>query len=190
MKNVDDKELFRLIQQHNKEAFNLLYGRYYKMLYVLAFRYLKNQDAAADIIQQSFAKLWEFKNDFSVDSNVKSYLYSMVKNLVLNQMRNENNALEHQYKIAQEIPQYEDNLIANIEKKELSDILFRAIEMLPEQKKMVCNYKLEEKLSNREIADKMDISINTVKTHYAQSLKQLRAFIEKMLIVLICIILY
>lgn len=191
MLNLDDKALFELVcYNDDKKAFNFIYGKYYKMLYVLAFQYLKDQEDAADVVQQSFVKLWESRIQLAVDISLKNYLYSMTKNLVLNRIRNENNALIHNYKITQLNPDYEDNLIENIEKKELLNILSSAIGMLPEQKKMICNYKLDEKLSNQDIAEKMDISIHTVKTHYAQSVKLLRGFIEKMLIFVIIIILY
>lgn len=189
MLNFDDKQLFKLVRQDDRDAFKFIYDKYHKMLYILAFRYLKNQDAAIDIVQQSFTKLWEFRAQLSVEINLKNYLYSMTKNQILNQIRNDNNALLHNYKIAQENSEYEENLIENLEKKELTDILFKAIEQLPEQKKTVCLYKLEEKCSNQEIAEKMNISINTVKTHYAQSLKLLRNHIEKMLIFILYVIL-
>ena len=104
-------------------------------------------------------------------------------------MRSANNTLVDNYQTAQS-EMYEDNLLSIIEKKELMAIFYQAIEKLPEQKKTVCLLKMEEKISNQEIAERMNISVNTVKTHYVQAIKLLRTYIEKMLIIIISLILY
>lgn len=188
-KDTSDFELFRLIQKGNKEAFTLVYERYNKILYILAFRYLKDRVLAEDAVQQVFTKLWEYHFDIIVSVSLKNYLYTMTKNYILNQMRNANNVLVQNYQMAQSSEDYEDDLFATLEKKELMSIFYQAINLLPDQKKAVCLLKMEDKLSNQEIAERMNISINTVKTHYAQAIKLLRIYIEKMLIIIISIIL-
>ncbi len=152
------------------------------MLYVLAYQYLKDSDKAEDAVQQAFIKLWESHSEISITVSLRNYLYTMTKNFILNQIRNENNAMTHNYKIVQDNEEYEDNLLENIERKEMMLIFKDAIKALPEQKRIVCLYKLDDKLSNQEIAEKMDISVNTVKTHYARAIKLLRMHIKKMLI--------
>ena len=62
---------------------------------------------------------------------------------------------------------------------------YQAIEHLPEQKRQVCLYKLKGNLSNQEIADKMSISVPTVKTHYAQAIKILRTHFERLFLFLL-----
>lgn len=187
---TDEAELFRLVQEGDRQAFTIIYEKYHKMLYVLAYRYLKDSDKASDAVQQAFIKLWEFHSDISISINLKNYLYTMTKNFILNQIRNETNALTHNYKIVQDNDEYEDNILENIERKELMNAFHQAMKLLPEQKRMVCRYKMEDKYSNQEIAEKMDISINTVKTHYAQAVKLLRLHIEKMLIFICALILF
>lgn len=187
--DTEDDILFRLIQKGNKRAFTIAYERYNKMLYALAFRYLKERLSSEDIIQQVFAKFWEYHSDISISISLRNYLYTMTKNLILNQIRDINTSLIRNYQIAQSEDSFEDNLLSAIEEKELMSIFYQAINMLPEQKKTVCILKMEEKMSNQDIAKRMDISINTVKTHYAQAIKLLRSYIEKMLIIIISIIL-
>ncbi|MDR2947715.1 MAG: RNA polymerase sigma-70 factor [Prevotella sp.] len=186
---TDDSYLFSLIQKGNKEAFTAIYNKYHKQLYVLAFTYLKDKYMAEDAIQHVFTKLWEFHQDIAIKVSLKNFLYTITKNYILNQIRNENMVIRKNYELAQTIENYEDNLLQTIEEKELMSLFNKALSMLPEQKRAVCLLKFEEKLSNQEIADKMQISINTVKTHYAQALKILRAQLGKMLINIILIIL-
>ncbi|NDV46980.1 RNA polymerase sigma-70 factor [Paludibacter sp. 221] len=188
-RETDENDLFHLIRKGNKDAFTVVYEKYHKMLYVLAFRYLKDTDKAEDAVQNSFTKLWEFHSGLEVSVNLRNYLYTMTKNNILNQIRNETSALEKNYLIVQENDECDDSLVELIEKKELMVIFTKAVNSLPEQKRQVCLHKMEDKLSNQEIADKMDISVNTVKTHYAQSIKMLRVHIEKMLIFIFLLIL-
>lgn len=186
---MDDSDLFFLIQKSNKEAFTIVYNRYHKQLYLLAYTYLKDRDMSEDAIQHVFSKLWEFRKDIKIKVSLKNFLYTITKNYILNQIRDNNTAIKKNYELALSVESYEDNLFDIIEQKELMMLFRKALEMLPLQKRQVCLLKMEGDLSNQEIADKMQISIHTVKTHYAQSIKLLRAHLGKMLISILFIIL-
>ena len=180
-----DDELLILLQKGNERAFTAIYERYHKLLYVLAYKYLKDNDTAKDAVQQIFLKLWESRSLFSIHINLRNYLYTMLKNHLLNEIRNNYTALEKNYEPAQETIEYENEILSKLEEKEMTEQLYRAIDSLPEQKKAVCLYKLKDSLSNQEIAEKMQISIPTVKTHYSQAIKLLREHFDKLLILLL-----
>ena len=177
-----DDELLILLQKGNERAFTAIYERYHKLLYVLAYKYLKDNDTAKDAVQQIFLKLWESRSLFSIHINLRNYLYTMLKKHLLNEIRNNYTALEKNYELAQETIEYENEILSKLEEKEMTEQLYRAIDSLPEQKKAVCLYKLKDSLSNQEIAEKMQISIPTVKTHYSQAIKLLREHFDKLLI--------
>lgn len=181
--NTDDEKLFSFIEKGDKGAFTQAYGRYHKLLYVLAYRYLMNADMAEDVVQHVFARLLEFRSELHVGISLKNYLFTMTKNHVLNLIRNENSAISKNYEIAQSAPVYEDNLIENLEKKELMASFYKAVDMLPPQKRSICLMKVKEELTNQEIAERMNLSVNTVKTHYSEALKMLRIHLSKMLII-------
>ncbi len=185
-----DNELFRRIKQGDRAAFTSIYERYNKMLYLLASRYFQNSTMAEDAVQHVFTRLWEFRSDIYVDLNARNYLFTMMKNYVLNVIRNENSAIEKNYQIAYSEQIYDDSLIEKIEEEELKSILNRAIAQLPEQKRMICLMKMEGKLTNQEIGEQMNLSANTVKTHYFQSIKILRAKLYSMLTIVTAIILF
>lgn len=179
-----DEELLSLLKRSDDDAFTVIYNRYHKLLYVLAYKYLKDKDIAKDIVQQIFLKLWEMREILVVNVNLRNYLHTMLKNYTLNEIRNNLTALEKNYEIAQSPIEYENEILSRLEKKEQMMALYHAINDLPEQKKTVCLYKLQGNLSNQEIAKKMHISIPTVKTHYAQAIKMLRDNFGKILPVL------
>ena len=179
-----DEELLVLLQKGNERAFITIYERYHKLLYAVSYKYLKDKDTAKDAVQQIFLKLWESHSLFSININLRNYLYTMLKNHILNEIRDNYTALEKNYELAQETIKYENEIITKLEKQEMNELLYRAIDDLPEQKKTVCLYKLKGGLSNWEIAEKMQISIPTVKSHYSQAIKLLREYFDKLLILL------
>ena len=173
--------LLSLLGKGDEQAFTIIYQRYHKLLYVVAYKYLKNDCSAKDSVQQIFYRLWESRSVLIINMNLRNYLYTMLKNHLLNEIRNNYMAMEKNYELAQEKVEYEDDLLDNIEKKEIEEQLYQAINGLLEQKKQVCLYKLRGNLSNLEIANKMGISVPTVKTHYAQAVKMLREHFNKFL---------
>lgn len=181
--DLTDEALFALIEKGDEGAFTQAYDRYHKLLYVLAYRYLMNGDMAEDAIQHVYSRLWEFRTELRVGISLKNYLFTMTKNHVLNLIRNENSAITKNYEMAQSAPAYEDNLIENLEKQELMSNFYKAVDMLPVQKREICLMKVREELTNQEIAGRMKLSVNTVKTHYSEALKLLRVHLRKMLII-------
>lgn len=181
----NDDILLRQLQEGNQAAFTAIYQKYHKALYVFSYYYLKNREQAEDAVQTVFSKLWEYRSQIIVTINLKNYLYKMVKNHILNEIRNTTNALAKNYEIAQSSEGYEDNLVEKIEEKELRTLFYEAINKLSNPKRSICLLKIKEGLSNREIAEKLNIAENSVKTYYNQSIKILRSYLQKMLIIVI-----
>ena len=175
----EDQALFLLVKNRDKDAFTRLYHKYHLYLYALALRYLKNKEMAEDTVQHVFVKLWETTDSLNIEVNVKNYLYTMTKNYILNQIRDHKETIALNYANAQNEFKDDDDFINSIEAKQAVDLLHKGINNLPPQKKEVCLMKLEEQVSNQEIADKMGISIHTVKSHYQESLKMLRTYFQK-----------
>lgn len=180
-----DEDLLASLRQGSEDAFTVIYERYHKLLYVLAYKYLKSTYSSEDAVQQVFLKLWEARSLLTVNVNLRNYLYTMLKNHVLNEIRNNTSAVEKNYEIVQSAPEYEDELLIKIEEQDMMSHFYQAIDHLPEQKRQVCLYKLKGNLSNQEIADKMNISVPTVKTHYAQAIKILRTHFERLFLFLL-----
>ena len=175
----EDQALFLLIKKRDKEAFDTLYYKYHGYLYALALRYLKSKDLAEDAVQHVFIKLWETTKAMNIDINVKNYLYTMTKNHILNQIRDNKETISLNYINAQQEVCEGSDFIKLMEKTQTIDILHKGINSLPPQKKEVCLLKLEDDITNQKIADKMGISVHTVKSHYQESVKMLREYFQK-----------
>ena len=176
----EDTALFLLIKKRDKEAFTIIYNKYHKYLYVLAERYLKNSEMAEDIVQQVFVKLWETLKNINIQVNLKNYLYTMTKNRILNTIRDNKEVISLSYENAQiELKDETADFLQMLEESQLMSLLHEGIDSLPTQKRDICYKKINENKTNQEIADEMGISVNTVKSHYQESIKMLRAYFKK-----------
>lgn len=187
---VADEVLFAKVERGDVDAFVGIYNKYHKLLYVLAYRYMASHEKAEDAVQHVFTRFWEFRTELHVGVSLRNYLITMTKNHILNVIRNENNAIAKNYEIAQSTPEYEDVLVENMEKKELMSLFYKALDMLPLQKREVCLMKVRDELTNQEIAERMKLSINTIKTHYSEALKLLRVYLRRMLIFVVFLTLF
>lgn len=180
----EDIALFLLIKRRDKEAFAAVYQKYHAYLYALAARYLKNSALAEDVVQHVFVKLWETTQNIDVEINLKNYLYTMTKNHILNQFRNNREMISLNYVNAQQAFVSDSDISEHLEEAQVAELLHEAIDELPLQKKMVCKKKIDENKSNQQIADEMNISIHTVKSHYQEAVKMLRSYFEKIKLIL------
>lgn len=171
---LNESDLIMALHSDSQDAFTHIYNMYVEILYTIAYKYLKDQDMAKDATQQIFLKLWELRHSISIEISIKNYLFTMTRNHILNEIRNNTSAMEKNYQIAQETSEFEEDITSRMEEDEVSKELYSCISSLPEQKRLVCLYKIRDGLSNQEIADKIGITIPTVKSHYTQAIKMLR----------------
>lgn len=175
----EDAALFQLIKKKDKEAFTIVYYKYHQYLYNLAYRYLKDTEMSGDAVQQVFVKLWVSIPFIEIEINLKNYLYTMTKNFILNQIRDNKEMISLNYQNNQIEISDDSDILKMLEDNQLSNFLYEGINNLPSQKMEICKMKIDENKSNQEIADAMGISVNTVKSHYQESVKMLRDYFRK-----------
>jgi len=168
-----DLELLLQLLKGDESAFTQIYQRFWSVLYAVAQRYLKDEEMAKDAIQHVFMQLWECKADLALDTNLKNFLFTMTKNHLINVIRHNNLVIQKNYEWAQ---MYENNetWLEKVQSDGKLQMLEQCIDTLPEQKKRILHYKLQDHLSNQQIADAMGLSIQTVKNQYTTALKMLR----------------
>ena len=186
---LSDKELILLVKGGDEHSFDVIYRRYHRTMYLYAYRLLKDPDACADIVQGCFVKLWEHIEFIPKEGiNVKSYLYSMVRNKVINYIRDNQSRLIHNYHIFLENEKVEElDFIRHIDEISKQEQLDKAIEALPPQQRKIIQMRLDGK-SNRQIAEEENLSLNTVNVHYRLGLKKLEIILKfvPLIIMLLC----
>ncbi|GHT43278.1 DNA-directed RNA polymerase sigma-70 factor [Bacteroidia bacterium] len=174
---------------HNgsKQAFEAIYRKYHRMLYSIAFRYLSSAEDAEDATADVFVRLWEIRREVVIETSLKNFLYTMMKNNILNQLRGSKPVFSTIDSADVYQKECDDTLEELLEKEEMRNKLYKAINSLPEQKRKICLLKMEENLKNEEIAKRMNISLNTMKTHYLQALRMLRMVLHQWIVFIIAL---
>jgi RNA polymerase sigma-70 factor (ECF subfamily) len=176
-----------------KETYRHLYHQYYSMLFNLAYQYLDDADDAKEIVQNAFLKLWEIKGQLKDNSNLKNYLYTLVKNGCLNQIKRKQIVNNHNNNIKQRELELQYESLSRMsfdymEIEELKNKIEEAVSNLPEHCRKVFCMSRYEGFKNTEIAEKLNISEKTVEAHMTKALKSLRVALKDYLPLLISIL--
>ncbi len=179
-----NKELLLLIREDNEVAFYQLYERYSRRLYGFVLRYIKQEADAEEIVQEVFIKIWETRDKIDVYSSFESFLFTIAYNATISLFRKrarEKKYLEHLKSLqqAEAVP----NLIDEIQFNELNDTVQSLLNELTPRQKEVFQLSREQGLAHEEIAKKLNISVNTVKKHIANTLAFLKSRLDNSLMV-------
>ncbi|WP_251795694.1 MULTISPECIES: RNA polymerase sigma-70 factor [unclassified Arenibacter] len=182
--NINNELFLSLLEKGGKHAFETLFRLYYSKLVHIARGYLVYQQEAENIVQNVFLRIWENKECLGEVSNINSYLYTMTKNLCLDQLKHEKvkrNYLDNSYRIKSEI-QYnfiQDEAASLLLENELEDKIIQSIELLPEKCKNIFKKSRLEGLKHSEIAAELGVSHRTVDNHIANALRHLRLHLRE-----------
>ena len=175
---MDTKEDLTLceFQKGNTLAFETYFNRYKKQLSYFAQDILKKKpEIAEEIVSDSFLKLWERRQDFASEQNIKAFLFIATKNSCLTYLKS-----FHQTKMVNTEQINEDSLVEDpaiyqsLIRSEALAILNREIENLsPIQKKVIQMSHLEDR-ETKEISENLNMTANAVHVNYSRAVQQLR----------------
>mgnify|MGYP000513215469 FL=1 len=181
--------LVKALKEGNQLAFSIVYKTYAAQTFSLAFKYLLNKELAEDAVQNLFLKLWLKKEEIDETKPINRYLFTMLKNDLLNTLRDSKKNIYLLEDCLSMVLELEDDSQNENLKQEQMNIIQQALEQLSPQRRKVFEMKVSGKYSNQEIADKLNLSINTIKFQYSQSLKQIRSTVGELSLLLVyCII--
>jgi RNA polymerase sigma-70 factor, ECF subfamily len=170
-----DEELLKQISGKDQNAMVTLHSRYFVMLSRTAFKRLKNEQIVEEIVQDVFVNVWMKASSLKVNGNLKAYLFATLRNKVLHEMRSIGIAARAVSSVyADKEPEITHSANDHLEAKELEQRLNLAIEKLPPQCREAFTLSRFERLSYKDIADRMNISVNTVEKHVGKALNMLR----------------
>ncbi|AYL99291.1 RNA polymerase sigma-70 factor [Mucilaginibacter celer] len=173
--HTPDAELLQLLKQSDHSAYTEIYHRYFHLMYVHAYKKLRNEAQAEDIVQELFATLW-FKRDFIViNQNLSAYLYSAIRNRVFDLFAHEKveskylGSLQEYIFSGQSVP-----TDSRIREKQLQDHIDKEISALPPKMRRIFEMSRKEGLNHKEIAKELSTSENNVATQVTSALRILR----------------
>lgn len=178
MNGLTDTELSKKILNGNKKAFREIYDRYHVQMYYIAKKYVKIPGLAEDAVQDIFVKLWMKREQLDETKSIKGFLFTMLRNHVLNMLRDKKKEIISIIDLSQEeFPRCsltEDEMLY----KEYHDILEQGMTELSDRKREIFELRTLKGHTNSEVADLLKINISTVKTHYYLSSKFIRTYLK------------
>ena len=151
-----------LVIAGNRQTFKEVFDLYYKALCAFSYKYVRDLQQVEDLVQDVFVSFWEQKKDFEDINSIKAFLYTSARNRCLNYLKHLSVQKKHETSLIYEL-ESDQFFIQHVIEEEVFNQLYTEINSLPEgsQKIMLLAIK---GLKNKEIAEKLDISENTVKT--------------------------
>ncbi len=169
---TNDQNTAKKIKNGDKKAFEKVFRQYYNELCHFALGFLKDPDEAEEIVQEVFFRIWNRRKKFTIQSNLKSYIYQSVRNACVEHGRHLQ--VKNKYageKIESSLPASPEEIL---EAGQLEKIMQMAINKLPQRCKKIFSLSRDEGLKYREIAEKLAISIKTVEADMGITLQTLR----------------
>ncbi len=175
---IESKYILQRLQQGDRQVFDLIFKSYWDPLLIYLSKLVKDQTDAEDLLQNIFVNLWN-KTQSSEIQDIHSWLYGAARKSALFYHRTQGN----QKKLIASILEYIDvtgfSLSDQQQGKELQQIIDGEIERLPAKMKEVFLLSRQEQLSYKEIAERLDISDQTVKKQISNALNILRNNLKK-----------
>jgi len=180
--DISEKDIIQKFKNVDESTFQFIFKKYYTGLYYYAKKYLGDKHHAEEIVQNTFLKLWEKRETLTISKSFSSYLYTTVYNNCLNFLKHQQVKEKYKEYYTQKIRNAEEYYSISQESgqsvyiaKELESKIDKAIQELPGQCRKIFELSRFEGLKNHEIAEKLEISINTVQKQISIALCKLRS---------------
>ena len=181
------KDLIRGLKNDEIVAFERLYNLYSVKVFNFSRKYLKSDEDAQEIVQDVFMKIWDSRHQIDLEQYFNGFIFRISKNAALNKIRKRVGEPDSFW------PVKEDFSAINLTEQEIlfaemKDLLEKAVEGLPPKRQEIFKLSRFHGLSNKEIAARLDISINTVEGQIRKAIKYLRSYMEWVSLELIVIL--
>ena len=186
---LKDELLISGLARRDKIVFDYIFNYYYSTLCAFSMQFLNDKDVVEDLVQDFFVSLWMEAPVRKINSSLKSYLFSGVKNRCLDYQKHQK--VDQKYRrytffFANNDENYADNFLAE---SELRHAIEKCVEKLPPRCREIFEMSRLRGLSNQEIAIELGISKRTIEVQISNALKVLRKELVEYLPVCLVILL-
>ncbi|MBB6502524.1 RNA polymerase sigma-70 factor [Pedobacter cryoconitis] len=173
--SLSDLDLNLLLRDGDENAFAEIYHRYFKVLFIHAFKRLKDEEEAMDVVQDLFEFVWSKREQLEITTKFSSYLYAAVRNRIFTLGLRSDRKIRYLDSLKEFIDKGEFLTDIKIREWELTALIEKEINALPPQMKKVFEMSRKEGKSHKDIASELGTSEHTVRTQIKNSLRILRS---------------
>lgn len=170
----DEKELLARLQVGDEEAFELVYRQYYAVLYLHAYKKLGDREVAKDLVQDLFAVIWQNRESLHIQSSLSAYLYSSVRNRILDIWAKEKNRNKYLASLSIPIDHSNSSVDSILQEKMLAEQIENTLLKLPPRVRQIFEMSRKHYLTYREIAEQLNLSEHTVRSYMKEAIKVFR----------------
>lgn len=169
-KNSTDQDLIKGCQRKDRLAQKYLYQKYYGKMMVICLRYSSNQDEAVDILNRAFLKVFNAIDDFEQTGSFSGWIARIVFNTAIDFVR----ANTHYQKVIDFNAEKDIEFPPDVLDQLIAEDLYKAIQQLPGEMRSVFSLYVLDGYKHREIAEMLQININTSKWQLANAKRELQ----------------
>lgn len=175
LSDCSDAKLATGLNRGDYRAYTAIYERYWEVLWNHAFRILGDEDDAKDVVQDVFTMLWTKRTELHLAGHLSAFLYRSLRNRIFNFIDHSKVRSSYMVSLGKFIDAGEYTTDQWVRERELAVLIEERLAELPEKMRKVFEMSRMERLSYREISQRLFISDNTVKKQISKALKILRA---------------
>ena len=179
--SLEERFIISGLKKRDKAVFDFVFKYYYSGLCAYSMNYISSQQVAEDIVQGFFVSLWIKSENLEINTSLKSYLFTSVKNKCLDHLKHNKVKESYQKHLTNTPDQQEPSHLSMYVETELNEILASAIEKLSPRCREIFELSRFEGLKNAEIAEKLQISKRTVELQISNALKLLKEELKDIL---------
>lgn len=174
LSTLHDNELATLLKEGNHAAYTELYQRYFRLLFVHAYKRLKDQEQAKDIVQEFFVSLWDKRDTVVLRSSLAGYFFTAVNNRIVDHFLHQEVQGKYIASFAGFLNTEQVKTDYLVREKQLAELIDKEIDQLPIKMREVFQMSRKANLSHKEIAEKLSISEKTVDRQVSNALFRLK----------------
>lgn len=171
---LDDNELIELLRNDSHAAYAELYQRYYRLLFIHAYKRSNDQEQAKDIVQEFFISLWDKRRSISLQSNLAGYFFTAINNRIVDHFLHREVQDKYIASFAGFLGTEQVKTDHLVREKQLLELIEREIQQLPPKMREVFELSRKGNLSHKEISEKLLISEKTVDRQISNALFRLK----------------
>lgn len=168
-------KLTELLKQGDRAAFNKLYAMHWKKLFSIAYQALGSADDAKDIVQDTFVKVWDKREQLDTSCQVSGFLFTILKNNIINYLKKELSRKKRLQNAFGNREEKDHSPEDHYEASQLSVLLEREINQLPPKMRHILVLSRNKNMAIKEIATALNIAPQTVKNQLSNALRILRS---------------